>query len=234
MYVSGKFENIATEGSDIRIKRSGVASEVVIPKALFSGAGYDADLVGNTVVFNSGESVYVLTDRYGVQKNSSLEANVFLVDGGAIFEILGGEIVLQAGNGAYYTVDEYGEVEYPEFTRSMPEFRDTTYLEEVLPFYISNHYGVDKTDAMTYMQNLMFAMVFTVEGGTALGGACYSHRVFSVYEDLGIDFDFKNYKDGSQDFFIEMDEDEPDAVAVEDEEEDEYEMNMDDEEEVMA
>lgn len=234
MFLAGKFENIVSGDSDkVILKRSGVASEVIIPKELFNGNGYDASIEGNAVVFEEGESVYVLTDSYGVQKNSSLEANIFLVEGGAIFEILGGEIVLQASNGAYFTVDAYGEIEYPDFGGDLPEFRGVEYLEEVLPFHIVNHYGADKEDALEYVHNLMFSIVFTAEGGTQKAGACYSHRVYSVYEDLGIDFEFKNFKDGSQDFMLEMDTEEEETYEVPDdeEEEDEFGMNMDDEEE---
>lgn len=228
MLMSPTFKAMANASGNFEITRAGIVNKVVLPEELKNRVSYDANVEGRNVVFSEGNSVYILTDEFGVALgvDEGFEANIFFVDGGMIFELISGKIILKGENGELYSVDEVGDIDYPR-SNARIYFANYQKIYEKAATVMKYRYGITEKTAFDYVDNLVIYATFTLVPDR--GEPVFSVKFVEQYEDLGLGiFQFVNYNNAE---YIDNDDDHIDISElgdIEDEEVEEY--IMDDEE----
>lgn len=222
MLMSPKFKTIAKQSGTLEFKRAGLVTSLVVPETIKDRMGFDANIEGNQIVFSEGDSIYILTDSFGLIHNKDeVDANIFFVDGGVVIELIEGKILLKGANDEVYLVDETGEIDYPD-GRSKYKFVTSDELFEKACTVMKHRYSTSLEMTANYVENLVInvIMAFSSTGTDPVT----TIRFATQYEDLGLGiFQFVNYGEASM-FDTEVEGfDGEELVDVEDEEEEEEE-----------
>lgn len=223
MFMSHKFaQAFANHRGDLELSRSGVAKRVIIPEAFVEHITFDVNISGTDVVFSGGESLFILTDEFGVVNNSDpIDADMFFVDGGILVELLEGKIVLKDEEGNPYCVDQDGEISYPR-SNSRIIYSTAENLYGIAARIVGHRYGAPERMWNDYLNNLLLSTEFSC---TSNGGEpCMNARFVTQFEDLGCGvFPFVDFYEQ-----LEVDEDaDPDNFDNIDDDEDEDEDDND-------
>lgn len=227
MFMSPTFKDKVANGT-FDFSRAGVASSLVLPESIHKSISFDANVEGNKIVLSEGEAVYIMADEFGFKRGpqEEVEANIFFIDGGLVFELISGKIFLKGENGVIYSVDELGEVDYPsDHAMSIIKWVTHTDVFEHAVITQKFRYNTTPEQTATYVMNLVFNALFHHVNTTS--GDIFKTQMVDVYEDLGLGvFQFINYNDQtlySDDDHVDVSE----LEDVEDDEEEEDEFNMD-------
>lgn len=233
MIMSPYFESKLLNSEDMVIPRKGVASSVIIPKNLFSSLLLEPSIQDHKIVFSEGDSLYVLTEEFGVVVNTpKVECNLFFVEGGLFLELVSGQIILKDKDGVPYLLDEFGDIEYPRSNTNIV-YTTAANLRDKAALVIGHRYGIPKADEMSYVDNLFLSAEFYCTSDRAY--PCLSVRFITQFEDLGCDsFVFVNFnevKNFTAEYEREYSSDDFTPSPDEDESlDDEFDMDFEDEE----
>lgn len=199
MLMSAKFKQVPLLDDGYIFYRQGIVDRMILPKELKDRLLYDAIIdENNHIRLIEGDKVYILTDRFGIVKDTmDVEANIFFVDGGIVFELLGGSLALEADNGQVIIVDEFGDIRYPSSSTRIYWYDYNSFLEnaEVLTKY---KYGLEGLDNLVsdYVNNLVYNISMSYANDTK-SGYIATIKFQGYYHDLGLDkfpfFDMRNY-----------------------------------------
>lgn len=234
MLMSLKFKAIKPENGTVTIPRRGIASSVIIPEDLIQRIGYDANLdeEKSAVVFSEGDTVYILTDRFGVLggKHEEVDTNIFFVEDGVLIELISGKIILEGENGELYYVDEVGDIDYPSGNAKMT-FYDTNHVLDIAKSLTKYKYGLPDSLVNDYVDNLLYNIQFHYVNTDT--GYVANMRIVDYYGDLAMEkFIFTDYNESTE--YDDEDDDISDVgdlVPIDDDEdeedEDDYDMDKD-------
>ena len=236
MLMSAKFKSIQPENGFLTVSRMGVASSIMIPEHLLQRVGYDAnvDAEKNAVVFSEGDTVFILTDKFGVigGENEEVDTYIFFVDGGMVIQLNVGKIVLEDEDGQIYFVDEVGDIDYPAKNAKITYY-DTDHIRGIVSSMTKYRYSLPEKSALVedYVNNLLYNIQFHYHNTNT--GYVATMRVVDYYGDLAMDrFIFTDYGEVTE--YEDDDEyDAPDVgdlVPVDDDEPEEEEYDMDNDE----
>lgn len=240
MFMSTCFKSQVKAGEDFILSRKGEAKRFVIPNALMNRTGFDANIEGSDIVLSEGNSVYILTDKFGLGTTTGeVEAHLFFVDGGMVIELIAGKIILFDKHNDPYIVDEDGDIDYPDGKMRI-RVLSVNEVREKASMIIKNRYGLnDNHDVDGYTDNLLSHIIMSYTAVSV--EPCLNFRVLDLYEDIGLGkFNFVNYKlhkafiEGEGNGIEHDDFDDPDDLDWDDEEEeDEYDMDAGDDDDIL-
>ena len=215
MIAVGKFKGVT------EVKRNGVVDKVIIPAELANNMTHEinVDEKEKAVIMDDGDSVCVLTDKFGIREETIV--NAIFVNGGVILEIVVGNIYLE-DKGTVFSVNELEDIEYPQDLNKI-EWLTTDKLLEYARIGTANKYGVKDKDLLEeYVNNLAFSFLLeNVDGRKRSVSDYFRIKYEGYFTDLGIGlFTFASFMDDEYLKQLEAEEEDLDDVDLDYDEDD--------------
>lgn len=230
MLMSSKFKSMINSTGALEIGRAGVAKKFIVPLAVQNNYTYDANVdENNNILVSEGNSIYILADEFGFlgghDESTQVEANIFFVDEGIVFELVEGRLVLKGENGEAYTVDETGEIDYPRSNAPI-HWSSAKDIRGIVSTVAKYRYSTSHEVVQGYIDNLVLNM--TLHYVNTAKGYMFKTQVIEYFEDLGlgifpfIDYSSREFESDDDDDFVDV----SDLEDIDDEEEEEEEYDM--------